>query len=208
MNRGRVVDGLCWGASVVILVALFVSLDGYVRPSLEGGWGHERRAYFNDTLRRAHELQDEGRYRIEPSEPWLLRGGWDEELSGGKAIAGERRARLVLPVLRVEPLQIELDVMPLPPPGQEAMATELEYGLNGVELGRFVVSPEGGVLRFRGEPPVLYRGDNILYLYRLTRRSDPFPWLALVSMNVREWTEGVIGFAPGWISVRVADDGS
>jgi hypothetical protein len=41
------------------------------------------------------------------------------------------------------------------------------------------------VLRFRVEPPVLYRGDNIIYLYRLTRRSDPEPWLALGWMNVR-----------------------
>jgi hypothetical protein len=206
--KGRVVDALCWSASLVILVALFVGLDGYVRPSLEGGWGPERRHYFNETLRRAHELEDEGRYGVEPSEAWLLRGGWEEELSGAKAIAGERRARLVLPVLRVKPLQIQLEVMPLPPPGQEATATELEYGLNGVELGRFVVPPEGGVLAFRVEPSLLYRGDNILYLYRLTRRSDPDPWLALASMNVQGATAGVIGLAPGGMNVRVADDGS
>ena len=48
----------------------------------------------------------------------------------------------------------------------------------------------GGVLRFRVEPPGLYRGDNIIYLYRLTRRSDPGPWLALSSMNVRVAGEG------------------
>ena len=114
----------------------------------------------------------------------------------------------MLPVLHVEPLQVQLDVTPLPPPGQGAIATELEYGLNGVELGRFVVPPEGGVLRFRVEPPLLYRGDNILYLYRLTRRSDPEPWLALASVNVRGSTEGVIGFGPGGMNVRVADDGS
>jgi len=70
------------------------------------------------------------------------------------------------------------------------------------------VPPEGGVLRFRVEPPLLYRGDNILYLYRLTRRSDPEPWLALASVNVRGSTEGVIGFGPGGMNVRVADDGS
>jgi hypothetical protein len=183
--KGKLLDGLGWAASIAILLALFVGLDGYVRPSLEGGWGPERRAYFNDTLRRAQELGDAGRYRVEPSEAWLLRGGWDEELSGGKAVAGERRVRLVLPVLRPEPLQIQLDVTPLLPRGQEAVATELEYGLNGVELGRFIVPLEGGVLRFRVEPPVLYRGDNIIYLYRLTRRSDPEPWLALGWMNVR-----------------------
>jgi hypothetical protein len=84
------------------------------------------------------------------------------------------------------------------------MATELEYGLNGVALGRFVVPPEGGVLPFRVEPPLLYRGDNILYLYRITRRADPDPWLALTSMNVRGATGGVIGLAPGWMDVRIA----
>ena len=189
--KGKLLDGLSWVASVAILVALFVGLDGYVRPSVDGGWGPERRRYFSGTLERAHELQDAGRYRIQPNDGWLLRGGWEEDLSDGKALAVHRRARLVLPVLRAELLEIRLQVMPLSPEGQEdVIATELEYGLNGVELGRFVVPAEGGVVRFRVEPPGLYRGDNIIYLYRLTRRSDPGPWLALSWMNVRVASEG------------------
>ena len=189
--RGKLLDGLSWGASAAILVALFVGLDGYVRPSVDGGWGPERRRYFSGSLERAHELQDAGRYRVPPNEGWLLRGGWEEDLSEGKALAVHRRARLVLPVLRAEPLQIQLQVAPLAPRGQEeTIATELEYGLNGVELGRFTMPPDGGVLRFRVEPPGLYRGDNIVYLYRLTRRSDPGPWLALGSMNVRVASDG------------------
>jgi len=193
MNR-KLVDGLCWGASVAVLVALFLGLDGYVRPPLEGGWGPERRQYFSGTLARAHQLQDDGRYEVRPEASWLLRGGWEDELIGGRALAYHRRPRLVLPVLRPEPLEIQLGVTPLPPRGQqEAVATELEYGLNGVSLGTFVVPAGGGILRFRVDPPTVYRGDNILYLYRLTRRSDPDPWLALASMNVRAVGEGVVG---------------
>lgn len=193
MNR-KLLDRLCWGASLALVVALFLVLDSYARPSLEGGWGPERRRYFSGTLTRAHQLQNEGRYEVRPEATWLLRGGWEDELVGGRALAVHRRPRLVLPVLRPEPLQIELSVAPLPLRGQEeAVATELEYGLNGVSLGTFVVPAGGGILRFRVDPPTVYRGDNILYLYRLTRRSDPDPWLALASMNVQAVGEGVVG---------------
>lgn len=192
--KGKLVNGFAWALCVAILLALLVGLDGYLRPSLEGGWGPERRSYFSGTLARAHELQESGAYEIRPEESWLLRGGWEEELVGRRALAFHRRPRLVLPVLHPEPLQVELQVTPLPPRGQsEAVATELEYGLNGVTLGTFVVPAGGGILRFRVEPPTVHRGDNILYLYRLTQRSDPDPWLALASMNARVVGEGVVG---------------
>ena len=55
MNREKLVDALSWGGCVVLLVVLFVGLDGYVRPSLDGGWGPERRRYFSDTLERAQD---------------------------------------------------------------------------------------------------------------------------------------------------------
>ena len=188
MNRRRILNGLSWGACGAILVALLAMLDSYRRPLLEYGYGPERRHYFKATRERATELRDTGAYRVWPQEKWLLRGGWEAELSDGaspEALAFHRRARLVLPILVPEPLEIRLQVSPVPPEGQEAVPTELAYGVNEIELGRFVVAPGGAVLRIRVEPPMLHRGDNILYLYRVTRRSDPQPWLALRRIDAR-----------------------
>ena len=186
MNRRKMVDGLSWGACLAILLAMLLGLDRYQRPSLDGGYGPERRRYFSGTLERARELQETGRYRVQPEERWLLRGGWDEKLTDGReALAVERRARLVLPVLVPDALAMRFQLMPVPPEGGDASTIELEYGINGVELGRFVAPADGGVLNFRIEPALLHRGDNIVYLYRVTRRSDPGPWLSLGWMNVR-----------------------
>src|SRR3990172_6758053 len=120
MNRRKMVDGLSWGACLAILLAMLLGLDRYQRPSLDGGYGPERRGYFSGTLE-----------------------------------------------------------------GADVFTMEIEYGINGVELGRFVAPAEGGVLNFRIEPALLHRGDNIVYLYRVTRRSDAGPWLSLGWMNVR-----------------------
>jgi len=73
----------------------------------------------------------------------------------------ERRARLVLPVLVPDALAMRFQLTPVPPEGGGPSAIELEYGINGVELGRFVVPAESGVLTFRIEPALLHRGDNI-----------------------------------------------
>jgi len=192
MNRRKMVDVLSWGACLAILLAMLVGLDRYQRPSLDGGYGPDRRRYFSSTRERARELQEASRYRVQPEERWLLRGGWDEKLTDEReALAVERRARLVLPVLVPDALAIRFQLTPVPAEGGDASAIELEYGINGVEIGRFVVPAEGGVLNFRIAPAQLHRGDNIVYLYRVTRRSDPGPWLSL-----------------GWMNVRVVDSGS
>ncbi len=188
MSRQRIAAVLSWGTCLVILLALLLGLDPYRRLRLEYGYGPERHRYFNATRERASELQREGAYRIRPEEKWPLRGGWEEELSDAdspEALAVHRRARLVLPVLVPEPLQIRLPLTPLPTLGEEVATIEVEYGVNGVEQGRFEVPPGGAVLKFRVEPPVLHRGDNILYLYRVTRRPDSSPWLAVGGINAR-----------------------
>ena len=188
MNRQRVVSALSWGACLVILLALLLGLDRYRRPRLEYGSGPERHQYFHATRERARALQQEGAYRIRPEETWPWRGGWVEERSEEdfpEPIAVHRRARVVLPVLVPEPLKIQLPLTPLPSEGQEAAIIEVEYGVNGVKQGRFNVPPGGAVLKFRVEPSVLHRGDNILYLYRVTRRSDSSPWLAVGGLTAR-----------------------
>jgi hypothetical protein len=63
---------------------------------------------------------------------------------------------------------------------------ELEYGVNRVAAGRAMVPPEGTTLIFRVSPSSLHRGDNIVYLYRTTRRPDPSPWLAVGNIEIEK----------------------
>ena len=178
---------LSWGACLAILLALLFGLDSYRRPPLRYGYGPHRYAYFRATLERAQELEETGAYRVRASERWLLRGGWwdDGSIRRGKAFAEQRRVRLVLPVFEPAPLQVRLRLDSLPVEGADGVPIELEYGVNGVALGRFLLPPEGEVLKFPIESSMLRRGDNIVYLYRLTRRGDPSPWLSLSWMNAR-----------------------
>jgi hypothetical protein len=60
----------------------------------------------------------------------------------------------------------------------------LELGVNGVSGGRFTVPPEGKVLTLRVVGSSLFRGDNVVYLYRITRRSDPGPWASMGKIEV------------------------
>lgn len=193
MNRRRLIDALSWATSIVIPLALLLGLDPYQRLPLEYGYGPERREYFTKTRERARELQESGSSVILPHERWHLRGGWEDRLSedvSPEALAISRRARLVLPVLIPEPLRLRIQLSPLSPEGGEPAPIKLEYGVNGIELGRFVVPPAGEVLKFRIEPLQLRRGDNVLYLYRLTKRSDSEPWLALGSVKARVLKDG------------------
>ena len=181
MKRLGLADWLSWGASVILLLVLAFGLDSYRRPPLRYGYGPDRYQYFAATIERARELEETGTYRVAANQRWLLRGGWqDEELAGrGQALAAERRVRLVLPVFEPTSLQLRLRLDLVPARGDPTLEPiELEYGVNGLALGRFLVPPEGDVLKFRVEPSMLHRGDNIVYLYRLTRRRDASPWLS------------------------------
>ena len=192
MNRQGLAEWLSWGACFVILLALLAGLDPYRRLPLRYGYGPDRHEYFRATVARARELQETGAYRMQPNERWLLRGGWQDEESGSsEALAEQRRVRLVLPIFDPAPLHIRLRLERLPVEGREAVPTELEYGVNGIALGRFFVPPEGSVLKFQVEPSMLHRGDNIVFLYRVTRRGDADPWLSL-----------------GWMSARVLESGT
>ena len=188
MIRERLVEWLSWSACAVILLALLIGLDPYRRPPMRYGYGPDRHEYFIATIARARELQETGAYRTRPNEKWLLRGGWADASSrrnSRQALAEQRRVRLILPVLDPKPVQIRLRLKPLPSKDGEPVPTELEYGVNGTALNRFVVPPEGAVLKFRVEPSMLHRGDNVIYLYRVTRRKDSLPWLSLGWMNAR-----------------------
>src|SRR3972149_109384 len=112
MNRRKMVDVLSGGACLAILLAMLVGLDRYQRPSLDGGYGPDRRRYFSSTRERARELQEVGRYRAQPEERWLLRGGGEEKLTDGReALAVERCARLVVPVLVPDALAMRFQLM-------------------------------------------------------------------------------------------------
>ena len=187
MSSQKLVEWLSWGACLGILLGLMVGLDPYRRLTMRYGYGPHRYEYLSNTLARAQELQETGAYRIRANERWLLRGGWQDDGSArlSKAFAEQRRVRLVLPVFEPALLQVRLRLESLPGEGREAVPVELEYGVNGVALGRFLVPPEGDVLKFPIETSILHRGDNIVYLYRLTRRGDPSPWLSLSWMSAR-----------------------
>ena len=193
MTRRSSAEVLSWGACLGILLALLVGLDPYRRPPMRYGYGPDRREYFSATINRARELHETGAYRVSPDDKWLLRGGWVDTPSNRQsrqARARERRVRLILPVFVPRPLQLRIRLEPLPPTEREAVPTELDYGVNGIPLGRFVVPPEGAVLKFRVEPSMLHRGDNIVYLYRVTRRGDSEPWLSLRWMSARVLANG------------------
>ncbi len=162
VNRKTVVEWLSWVACFGILLALVAGLDPYRRPPLRYGYGLDRHQYFRATIRRARELQDTGTYRVQPNENWLLRGGWADgpaARQSGLALAEQRRVRVILPVLVPESLQVRLRVESLPSPDREQEALEVEYGV-GMALGRFLVPPEGSVLKFQVEPSMLHRGDG------------------------------------------------
>jgi hypothetical protein len=186
-NRRNVVEVVSWCACFFILAGLFLGLDSYKRVPIEYGYGPDRRAYLSATLETAGQLQESGSVELQPEDQWHLLGGWEDELTPAvppRALAVHRRARFVLPVFQPDTYQIRIHVRPVPPPGRESWTLELELGVNGVSGGRFAVPPEGAVLTLRVVASSLFRGDNVAYLYRITRRSDPGPWASVGRIDV------------------------
>jgi hypothetical protein len=156
---------------------------------MEYGYGPHRREYLLSTREKARELRQRGSIQLKPDDRWHLLGGWHEELAltePPRALAVHRRARFVLPVLEPDFFQVRVHVKPVPPPGHESWALELESGVNGVAGGRHTVPPDGTVLTLRVAPSSLFRGDNVVYLYRITRRADPGPWISVGRIEVEK----------------------
>jgi hypothetical protein len=171
----------------LILGGLFLGLDPYQRVFIEYGYGPDRREFLSKTLDAAGELQESGSITLQPEDRWHLLDGWEDELTPAveaRALAVHRRARFVLPVFEPRAHQIRIHVRPIPPPGQEDWNLELEFGVNGISGGRYTVPPEGAMLTFRVVTSSLFRGDNVVYLYRITRRSDPGPWASVGKIEV------------------------
>lgn len=189
MSRRSLPEYLSWGGCAVILLGLALGLDSYRRVPMEYGYGPERREYLLATLEKARELQERGSIHVTPDDRWHLLSGWQEELAptvSPRALAVHRRVRFVLPILGPAFFVVRVDVRPVPPPGRESSELELELGVNGVAAGRHTVPPEGTVLTLRVGPPQLFRGDNVLFLYRISRRADPGPWLSVGRIEVEK----------------------
>ncbi len=186
-NRRKVAEILSWCACIIILSGLFLGLDSYKRAPIEYGYGPDRREYLSSTLETAGQLQEQGTIELQPEDRWHLLDGWEDELSPAeppRALAVHRRARFVLPVFQPDAYKIRIHVRPVPPPGRDSWPLELELGVNGVSGGRFTVPPEGALLTLRVVASSLFRGDNVVYLYRITRRSDPGPWASIGEIEV------------------------
>lgn len=192
MNPKRAFGRLAWVGCAGVLLALWLGLDPYQRVPLHHGYGPQRRHYFVTTLERARDLQKEGSYAIHPTEIWHRLSGWAEELSEGpspRARAVHRRARWILPVLEPVPLLIRVELAAIPLVGRGQWPLVVEYGVNGASGGRITVPVEGTTLEFRVPASSLFRGDNVVYLYRETRRADPLPWLAVGRIEVERLSE-------------------
>ncbi|HXV61616.1 MAG TPA: hypothetical protein VEK15_13040 [Vicinamibacteria bacterium] len=177
-----------WLGCGVVLVMLWTGLDPYRRPPIEGAYGPHLRHYYASSLAKAEELEDAGSYQLVPEDSWHLLSGWEETPTRSnppRALARPRRVRLLVPVARAQPITIRLDIRVIPEANQEPEPIVVEFGLNGVSAGRAQVS--GGrntVLSFEVPEPTVYRGDNIVFLYRVTRRAESSPWLSLGTVDV------------------------
>lgn len=184
MKRRDLLDRVFWASNVAVLAGLFFGLDPYRREPLRYGYGPDRRAFFAATLEKAQELDRSGSFRIPAEASWHLLHGW-EEVGGARARLRSRRGILALPITVVRPLEVQIDLHPLPEGGGEPGAVEIEYGINGRPAGRETIPAKGGSLRFGVAPSQLFRGDNTIYLYRVTRRADPSPWLSVGELRVQ-----------------------
>lgn len=181
-------DVLFWVASVLVLLSLFIGLDHYRRPFLLRGYGPDRRAYFAETLRRAEELETDGGYRLEPEAKWHLLRGWDPELgiegARPKALAARRRAQVVLPCFGATGLRVRMELIPLPASGDAPGAPlVVELGANGETIAE-VALRRRKIVELEIPSTVVRRGDNIAFLYRVSRWAGPGPWLALGFVEV------------------------
>lgn len=183
MSRGRW-DGLFWVLALAVLSALFFGLDSYRRQSFPYGYGPARRRLFNATLEKAQQLDASGSYQIAPQEAWHLLHGWHDGDEGGARVRA-RRGILILPVAIARPLTVQIEARPLQESGKPPAPIEIEYGVNALSLGHDTIPAEGGYVRFKVESSQLFRGDNTIFLYRVTRRADPAPWLEVGVVRVR-----------------------
>lgn len=186
MTHARLLDVLCWSSCALVLVGLLLGLDSYRRLPLRYGYGPDRREFFTATLDRARRLEREGSFRVSSNERWHLVGNWEtpEEANGAHPRTSQRRAAFVLPVLTPANVEVEVELASLPDGGRESRV-DVEYGVNGVAAGRESIPPEGSRLRAIVPAQSLFRGDNVFYLYRSSRRGDPSPWLAVGEIVVR-----------------------
>ncbi len=170
-----------------MLSGLWLGLDPYRRLPLQYGYGPDLRVFLTATLDRAGLLDVGGSFRISPDERWHLVGNWElpEEPNRAHARASQRRAVILLPILTPANVEVEMELTPVPEGGREPSAVDVEYGVNGVALGRVSIPPEGTTLRATVPARSLYRGDNTFYLYRSSRRGDPSPWLGVGEIVVR-----------------------
>ena len=175
---------ICWCASVLVLLGLHFGLDRYRRLPLAYGYGPDRREFFETTLARASELEEKGLYPISGEERWDLVGDW-LPAEGERAKTAQRRAVIVVPVLTPRALELELELLVLPEAGAPAAGATVEYGVNGAVLDQVWLPPEGASIRVDVPAARLFRGDNTVYFYRESRRSDPGPWLSLGNGRVR-----------------------
>jgi hypothetical protein len=171
-----------------VLVAVWAGLDGYRRVPLSYGYGPERRAFFAATRAAAEEYDREGTLGLVPEDRWFLLNGWQGDAltaQDARALAQERRARLIVPVFTPSGINLRLDVTALPPPGASDWALELEVGIDGKRLERFSV-PGRRIIEVTVPASEVFRGDNVIYLYRVTKRSDPGAWLELQAVAIRK----------------------
>ena len=187
-TRRALGDAAGWVACAVVLVALWAGLDSYRRVPLSYGYGPERRAFFAATRSAAGEYDREGTLGLVPEDRWFLLNGWQRDALTAqdvRALARERRARLVVPVFTPSGIHLRLDVTALPPPGASDWVLELEVGIDGKRLERFSVRGRR-IIEVTVPASEVFRGDNILYLYRVTRRSEPGAWLELEAVEIRK----------------------
>ncbi|HSF17593.1 MAG TPA: hypothetical protein VLK65_18765 [Vicinamibacteria bacterium] len=189
MSRGKKWLTLSsWLGCGVVLITLWTGLDPYRRPPIEGAYGPHLRNYYAASLAKAEELEHARAYELVPEDSWHLLSGWEETLSTSsppRALGTQRRVQLLVPVARPQPITIRLDIRSVPEANKEPEPIVVEFGLNGVSAGRVQVS--GGratVLSFDVPEPAVYRGDNVVFLYRVTRRAESSPWLSLGTVDV------------------------
>ena len=186
MRRERLEDVLFWASCALVLAGLLFGLDSYLRLPLKYGYGPDRRALFAATLDRARQLEEKGSFRVSPEERWHLVGNWEiPEAIGGHPRSSQRRVVLVLPLLTPANVEVSVELTPLPDGGRAPSAVDVEFGVNGVAMGKESIPPEGSTLRATVPAGSLFRGDNAFYLYRSSRRGDPSPWLAVGELVVR-----------------------
>jgi hypothetical protein len=169
-----------WVSSVIVLSALAVGLDHYRRPPLLRGYGPDRRVYFTETLGKAEDLRRNGRYRIEPEAKWHLFRGWGEELQFG---AIRRRAQVIFPSFGATALKVKMELIPLPSAGGTPERLMVELGVNGETITEVALRGRE-VVEIEVPSKLVHRGDNIAFLYRVTRRVEPGPWVALGNVEV------------------------